>query len=138
MATILSTANDVLIDLNGEIAYLENSKVWTYDATDTELIGSQVTFNDSDLGQPTLEKLINFADADYIGAFDLSFYFDGTFSHTMSFPTSATRTTADIDFPLAKRKAMTKIKLIVTATAKITKIYGLEIDFSLLRRRRYN
>jgi len=138
MATILSTANDVLIDLNGEIAYLEDTKVWTYDATDTELIGAAVTFNDSDLGQPTLEKLINFADADYIGAFDLSFYYDGTFIHTMSFPTSAIRTTVDIDFPLVKRKAHTKIQIVATATAKTTKIYRLEVDFSLLKRRRYN
>ncbi len=138
MADILTNANDVLIDLNGELSYLQDDVLWIYDPTDTELVGASIIFNNSDLGEPTVEKLMNFADVDYIGAFNLTFYMDGTGIHTMEFGTKATRGTAWQDFPLTKRKAFQKLKLVITASAKTTKIYGLELDFSILRRRRYN
>jgi hypothetical protein len=138
MADILSNANDVLIDLNGELSYLQDDILWEYDATDQELVGASVVFNNSDLGEPSIEKLMNAADVDYIGSFDLTFYFDGTMVHTMNFGTKATRDAIWKDFPLAKRKAFQKLKLVITASAKTTKIYGLELDFSVLRRRRYN
>lgn len=138
MADILANANEILVDLNGNIAYLQDDKLWIKDTNDTELIGCSIVFNDSDLGEPGIEKLINFADVDYVGAFNLSFYFDGTVIHTMKFSTKATRGTVWRDFPLAKRKAFQKLKLVITASTKTTKIYGLEIDFNVLRRRRYN
>ena len=138
MADILGNANDILVDLNGEINYLQDDTLWIYDNADSELIGAQVVFNNSDLGEPGIEKLINFVDVDYVGAFNLSFYLDGTVIHTMEFSTKATRGTVWRDFPLAKRKAFQKLKLVITASAKTTKIYGLEIDFNVLRRRRYN
>ncbi len=138
MADILANANDILVDLNGDLAYLQDEILWIRDETDTELIGCSIVFNDSDLGEPGIEKLLNYADVDYIGAFDLTYYLDGIAIHTMNFSTKATRDTAWQDFPLAKRRAFQKLKLVITASAKTTKIYGLEIDFSVLRRRRYN
>lgn len=135
---ILETANEVLIDLDGEIAYLQDDTLWIRDTSDTTLVGCSVVFNDSDLGVPDVDKLINFADVDYVGAFNLSFYFDGTVVHTMEFSTRASRGTVWKDFPLSKRKAFQKLKLVITASNKNTKIYGIEIDFSVLRRRRYN
>jgi hypothetical protein len=135
---ILSTANEILIDLNGDIAYLQDDTLWIRDTDDTELLGSYVEFNDSDLGEPGIDKFINFVDVDYVGSFNLVFYFDETAIHTMEFSTKATRGTTWQDFPLAKRKAFQKLKIVITASAKATKIYGLEIDFQVLRRRRYN
>ena len=62
MADILGNANDILVDLNGEINYLQDDTLWIYDNADSELIGAQVVFNNSDLGEPGIEKLINFVD----------------------------------------------------------------------------
>lgn len=135
---ILSTANEVLIDLNGDIAYLQDDTLWIRDTTDTELLGAYIIFNDSDLGEPGVDKLLNFIDVDYVGAFNLTVYFNGTAVHTFQFGTKGSRGTTWRDFPLAKRKAFQKLKIAISASAKTTKIYGLEIDFQVLRRRRYN
>lgn len=135
---ILATANEILIDLDGEIAYLEDDTLWVRDASDVTLVGCSIVFNNSDLGVPDIDKLINFVDVDYVGAFNLSFYLDGVGVHTAVFSNRATRATVWQSFPTAKRKAFQKLKLVITASDKDTKIYGIEIDFSVLRRRRYN
>lgn len=135
---ILEDANEILIDFNGEIAYLQGDALWIRDTSDAELIGATVEFNDSDLGVPDIDKLLNFADVDYEGAFTLTFEFDGTAIHTMTFADKVTRGVAWQDFPLIKRKGFRKLKMVIVASAKDTKIYSIEIDFTVLRRRRYN
>ena len=135
---ILEDANEILIDLDGEIAYLQGDALWVRDTSDEELVGATVEFNNSDLGVPDIDKLLNFADVDYEGAFTLTFEFDGTAIHTMTFADTASRSTKWQDFPLIKRKSFKKLKMVIIASAKDTKIYGIEIDFTVLRRRRYN
>lgn len=135
---ILAEANDVLIDLNGELAYLTDSELYIRDTSDTTSVGAYIISGESDLGEPQIEKLLNFVDIDYVGAFNLTFYLDGLAVHTMSFTATATRTTVWRDYPLSKRRPFQKLKLVIGASLPTTKIYGIEIDFSVLRRRRYN
>lgn len=138
MADILANANDILIDQNGNLAYLQDAALWIYDGTDVTKVGANVIFNNTDLGVPEVDKLINFVDADYTGAFTLTFTLDGTSIHTMTFSNQATRDIVWQDFPLIKRKGFKKLQMTIVASTIGTKIYSLEIDFDVLRRRRYN
>lgn len=135
---ILTDANDILIDLNGEIAYLQDTVMWIRDETDTTQITATMITNNSDLGETSVEKLLNSLDVDYVGAFNVSFYLDGDFIHTMVFDNIATRDTVWRAFPLALRKPFQKLSLYITASVIGTKIYSLEVDFKILKRRRYN
>lgn len=135
---ILENANEILINLSGELAYLQDTKLWIRDTSDSELVGATVEFNNSDLGVPDVDKMINFVDVDYEGAFTLTFTFDGTIIHTMTFADLETRGSEWQDFPLIKRKSFRKLQMTVVASVKSTKIYGIEIDFDIQRRRRYN
>lgn len=138
MANILENANDILIDLNGHVSYLQDDALWEYDATDEEITGAFIIFHDSDMGQPSIEKLLNYVDVDYEGEFVLNFYLDGVLTHTTTFEDLASRSTVWRDYPLIKRKAFQKLKLTLSSATPDTKIYGIEVDFSILRRRRYN
>lgn len=138
MANILNDAVDILIDQNGNVAYLQEDTLWEYYSTDPTVVAGSVTFNNSDLGEPDVEKLINFVDVDYEGSFQLHFYADGALQHTTEFADKSTRGTTWRDYLLASRKAFQKIKLLITSVTPDTKIYGIEVDFSILRRRRYN
>jgi len=135
---ILEDANEVLINFDGELAYLQDTTLWIRDTSDTELVGATVEFNTSDLGVPDIDKLLNFVDVDYEGAFTLTFTLDGTSVHTMTMDDKAIRDVEWQDFPLSKRKAFRKLQMTIVASAKDTKIYSIEIDFDILRRRRYN
>jgi hypothetical protein len=135
---ILETANDILIDLDGELVFVQDTAIYGRDTTDTTEIGATVIFNNSDLGVPDIDKLINLIDVDYIGTFSIQFDLDGSTVHTANFPTKASRGTVYQDFPLAKRKAFQKLKMTINASDKTTKIYSIEIDFTILKRRRYN
>ena len=135
---ILTDANDILVDLSGEVTYLQDTKLWIRDETDATQITATVTFNNSDLGVPSAEKLMNYIDVDYIGTFSLVFKLDGTIIHTIAFANQATRNTVWKDFPISKRKPFQKIQLTINSSVIGTKIYGLELDFEILRRRRYN
>lgn len=135
---ILADAVDVLIDQNGEVSYLQDDKLYDYSLGDTTEVGGSVTFNNADLGEPGIEKLVNFVDVDYEGAFNLSFYGDGTLLHTMTFNDKSTRGTVWRDYPVNKRTPFQKLKLYISSSTNDTKIYSIEIDFSILRRRRYN
>jgi len=138
MATILADAVDILVDQNGNLAYLQDDTLWEFYSSDATVVGGSVTFNDIDLGEPGIEKLINFIDIDYSGALNLSFYGDGTLQWTATFADKATRGTVWRDFPLQYRKVFQKIKLYISSITPDTKIYGIEIDFSVIRKRRYN
>jgi hypothetical protein len=138
MATILADAVDILTDQTGHIAYLQTDTLWEYDITDTTVVGGSITFNNSDLGYPDIDKLIDFLDVDYEGAFNLSFYADGGLQKTLTFADKSTRGTVWRDYPLATRQPFQKLRLYVTSATADTKIYGIEIDFSILKRRRYN
>lgn len=135
---ILADAVDILIDQDGEVAYLQEDKLYEYDSTDTTVVGGSVTFNNTDLGEAGIEKLINYVDVDYEGSFVLSFYADGVAQAALTFSDKATRGTTWRDYPLASRKPFQKLKLYISSATSDTKIYGIEIDFSVLRRRRYN
>lgn len=135
---ILQDALDILIDHDGELAYLQDDILWEYNGLDTTVVGGSVTFNNSDLGEPSVEKLINYVDADYEGSFSLTFFLDGAEIYTMAFTDKVTRSTVWRDFPLQYRTAFQKLKLYITSATADTKIYSIEIDFSILRRRRYN
>lgn len=138
MASVLVDAVDILINQSGRVSYLQADKLYEYYAADATVVGGSITFNNSDLGYPDIDKLINFVDVDYEGAFNLSFFTDGTLQWTIEFTDKATRSTVWRNYPLSKRIAFQKLKLYITSATADTKIYGLEVDFSILKRRRYN
>lgn len=135
---ILTDANEILIDFNGNINYLTNDKLYIYDNTDTEIVGGLVKTSSSDMTEPTIDKLINSIDCDYVGSFKITFIFDNVPIHTIELPYSSTRTTKWVSFPLQRRIPLQKIQLAITSGIKNTIIYGIEIDFTVLKRRRYN
>lgn len=136
---ILETANDILIDTDGNLNFLQDTSLWVYSAGDNTEIGATVIFNETDLQVPDVEKFINFVDVDYEGAFNLTFQLDGYNIHTFEFPdVSILRTRVWEDFPLTKRTAFRKLKMSISASDSNTKIYSIEVDFSILRRRRFN
>ena len=75
---------------------------------------------------------------DYEGSFALHIFADGILQSSLIFADKSTRGTVWRDYPLVSRKAFQKLKLYLTSGTNDTKIYSIEIDFSVLRRRRYN
>jgi hypothetical protein len=135
---ILADAVDILIDHDGYVAYLQDDNLYEFDSGDTTIVGASVTFNNSDLGESGVEKLVNFVDADYEGSFILSFYFDDVLTYNMTFADKSTRGTLWKDFPLTNRRPFQKLKLYISSATLDTKIYSIEVDFNVLRRRRFN
>lgn len=137
---ILAEANDILIDFDGQLAYLTSDKLYVYSSSDTNIVLSTWISPEMDLNEPSIDKLINFIDVDYIGAFTIQLEFDGIEDNTMSqyFSPVSVRTSVWRHFPLRGRIPFKKVKLTITSSTPGTIIYGIEIDFSVLRRRRYN
>lgn len=142
MAT-LDTA-EIIIDQDGKIAYLTPEELWVYDEGGADLgIFGILSSGYSDLGEPSVDKLLNYIDLDYIGQFNIFFEFtslDGQLGGTSSFtvPEKTTRGTYQLYIPLKERKAFQKLRYWFAEPIHGTKIYNMEIDFSILRRRRYS
>lgn len=136
MSGILSTANDLLIDFSGYISYVTDYAFYTHDATDTTETGAYVVTNDSDLGYPDVDKLVNFIDLDYKGTIQVLIYQDGTATHIFNPPDKTSRGTRWLYMPLRKRVAFQKIKIKIASTDPDSIVYGAELDFNVLKRRR--
>lgn len=134
--SILATANDLLVDFDGNIAYLTNDYLYTHDVTDTTETGGYVTTNNSDLGHEDVDKLVNFIDIDYIGTIQVLVYQDGTAIHLFEPPDKSTRGTKWLYMPLIKRKAFQKIEVKIGSSDPDAIVYGVVLDFSVLKRRR--
>lgn len=138
MPTYLNNANDILIDLDGDRAYLEDNALWTHDILSAGNPDAAIEFNKTDLGEPSIDKLINYFDIDYTGAFTLYLYYDNAslaWSSTMV-DHSTSRSTEWICLPLVNRRAFQKMFLVIVANDANAKIYSIEIDFQVLKRRR--
>ena len=140
MAT-LDTA-EILIDFDGKVNYLTPTTLEVYNESGLDL-GITGVFGSgySDLGEPSVDKLLNAIDIDYVGQCNIFFSFqslDGTSATSSIFtlPSKASRGTYWLQLPLAERRAFQKIAYWFTEPTHGTKIYGLEIDFSILKRRR--
>lgn len=133
---ILANANEILIDLDGYRAYLTDDALYVYDADDTEVVGGYIRHNETDLGEPSLDKHINGVDVDYKGILTLYFYFDGEQEHSITVPNSASRTTRWVHFPVSSREPFQKIRSLVVSATSGTILYGLEYDFNVVQRRR--
>ena len=136
MANILTEANDVLIDFDGKRAYLTDDALWVYDTADTNVTDGYVTSNNSDLGYPDVDKLLNYIDVDYKGTVQVIVYQDGNGIHIFNPPDKTSRGTKWLYLPLRKRKAFQKIKIVLASSDPDAIIYGVELDFSVLKRRR--
>lgn len=142
MATLDTTT--IMIDQDGKLAYLIPTMLEVYNSTGPDL-GTVGVFSSgiSDLGEPSVDKLLNYIDIDYIGQCNISFNFyglDGTSftSSVFALPTKSTRGTYWLQIPTSERKAFQKLKYWLTEPINGTIIYNLEINFSALKRRRYN
>lgn len=128
-----------LIDFDGNIAYLTPDKLYVYNVnTDDQGIEGILFSGASDLGEPSIDKLLNFIDVDYIGQFMIYFTYDDPAGTTSSYllPAKSTRGTHWLYIPLTERRPFKKVKYAIIGPTHGTIIYGLEIDFSVLRRRR--
>lgn len=133
---ILETANDILIDFNGNRAYLQDDKLWVRNIADTNLTPGYIMFNESDLGEPSVDKHYNYIDIDYKGSLQVRFFLDRTLKHSYTLPTSTNRTTAWVHYPLDNRSPFQKTYLVFVTSTADTELYGFEVDFSVNKRRR--
>ena len=135
---------ELLIALNGEIHYLTSDSLEVYNTNGEDLsITGILQSGSSDLSEPSVDKLLNYIDVDYKGQCTIFFSFknldDESFSTTnIVLPYKADRGTVWIYIPLAQRKAFQKMEYWIVEPVHGTIVYGLEIDFSILNRRRFN
>lgn len=135
----LLTANDILIDRNGKVAYLTDDALHIYNTNTTnDFLTGYITSGNSDLGEPGIDKLLDRIEIDYKGQAAIRLEFDGVLSTQISLTSSTTRTTARLDYPLNKRKPFQKLLYQIINGSNITTIYGIEFHFKTLPRRRYN
>jgi hypothetical protein len=135
MQYILSTANDVLIDFDGNLAYLQNTALWTRDTNDTTVMHGYITTYESDLQQASMDKLLNYIDIDYIQDITIDVYCDGAKTQTLITTSSDSRTSERLYVYLHNRKAFKKIKLVFYTATAGAKLYGAELDITILKRR---
>lgn len=130
----LSNVNDILIDFDGHPNYLQSDSFFVYDASDLVVPAVLLQTNNSDLGEPSLDKLLNFIDLDFKGPITVLVYYEnvGTFFITAN---SATRITKRLYVPLKNRKPAKKIKFGFAAADSTTILYGMEIDFIVMEYR---
>lgn len=137
MATL--DTSTIIIDQTGTLAYLSPTTLEVYDNTGPDVgISGIFSSGESDLGEPSVDKLVNYIDVDYVGKFNIWFKLDDMSTSVITVDTKATRGTAWIYLPLVERKAFQKLQYWIDGPTHGTEIYGIEIDFSILKRRRYN
>ena len=136
---LLNISNDIIIDQSGEISYLTPDSLYVYNSNAIDPIGfkGKVILNNSDLGEPSIDKLLNRIDVDYKGTISFDIYYDGIFECTLTPANASTRVTTWLDIPLVHRKPFQKFYIVIRGKFG-TILYGLEIDFQALSRRRYN
>ncbi len=135
---IISITNDILIDFDGVLNYLTPDALYVKDTNDPTITPAMIFSGDSDLGEPSVDKLLNFIDIDYIGSLVFTFALDGVVQTSTVMPNKASRGTAWVDLPLSNRKPFQKLRYMISGPTPGTEIYNVEIDFSILNRRRYN
>lgn len=135
----LTNATDIFIDLNGERAYLETDKLWTYASGDYTMPEALLVFNNTDLGEPGIDKLFNEFIFDYIGTWTLYVYDDNSTSQiwTKTLTDHTSRGVEKFYFPLASRRAFKKCYFRLSTTDRDAKLYGFEVDFQILRQRSF-
>ena len=131
-----SGAIQILVDLNGNTAYLTPQELYIYDSNSTDVIQGSLLTNESDLGEPTVDKLLNSIEIDFKGKVSIGVYLDGTYNCLLEAGPSSVRTTNFLYVPLIKRKAFQKVRLYFTTTTPGTVLYGTEIDFDILKKRK--
>lgn len=133
---ILANANEILVDSDGNIGYLSDDNLYVYDDTDTTEVAGYIRHNNTDLGEPSSDKHVNGIDVDYKGTITIFFYLDEAISHTYTLPTKAVRGTAWVHYPLGARIPFQKFYTHIQTVTPDTTIYGFEIDFNAISRRR--
>ena len=136
MATILSEANDILIDSDGHRAYLTDDSLYVYTLLDVNVPPSYLTTNSGDLNEPSVDKLLNCLDIDYSSSgLSIAIYYEDVYKFSLSVPASANRTSKQLWVPLQYRMPVQKLKIKVINTTLLTTLYGLEVDFNIIKRR---
>ena len=127
---------DILIDSNGEKAFLTSNKLYIYNSSDTTVPTSYIKTPETDLGEPEVDKYLNGFNLDYYGKFTITFYLDGIAQTAL---TSETATNRDLwwrDMALSTRKPFRKIHANISTTTLNSIFYGLELDIDTALRRR--
>lgn len=135
MADILVNANDILIDHNGQLAYLTDNSLYIYHLDTVDSIGGLIVLNNSDLNEPHLDKLLNYIEVDYKGTIELYFYFDDQYVCKLTAPKATSRTTKLLYFPLRFRRPFQRLQIKMLSKDRSTIIYNLEVDFDVLPKR---
>lgn len=135
MADILVNANDILIDHNGQLAYLTDNSLYIYHLDTVDSIGGLIVLNNSDLNEPHLDKLLNYIEVDYKGTIELYFYFDDQYVCRLTAPKATSRTTKLLYFPLRFRRPFQRLQIKMLSKDRSTIIYNLEVDFDVLPKR---
>ena len=134
---ILEFANDILIDILGNKAYLTDDKLYVMDPYDSTTPVGYVQTNESDLGEPSVDKMINYIYFDYVGRFDITFYNGDVPLATVTAPQTDTRRVGQLYMPLEARKPFQKLKIVIQTKIIGSEMYGMELNFGAMKRR-YN
>jgi hypothetical protein len=93
-------------------------------------------FNNSDLGEPSIDKHLIYIDVDYKGSLSIRFFLDKEMKHSYTLPNVTTRTTRWVYYPLDSRSPFQKMYVVFVTSTPGSELYGYELDFSINKRRR--
>jgi len=131
----LVDANYVVFDWEGDRAYIQDRALWMTSSADTATIVAMFSTHDSDLGEPSIDKLINYYDVDYVGGGTIRLFADGIQISEVTLPTQASRGLNRIYVLLDDRVPCRKVNIKYVTTDTTSRFYGIEIDFDPQRYR---
>lgn len=126
---------DMLINHDGNIAYLYNNKLYEYNISSTYNEGAYLVTNTSDLGEMSVDKLLNYIDLDFKGTIFVYINYDNNQFILLQRAESASRTIKRIFIPLSLRRPFMKIAIRLNTNDNTTQVYKFELDFGILKRR---
>ena len=131
----MSAVSYILTDLDGNQAFLMERGLYIAGTEPSNHITAQLSTNRSDLGEASLDKLMDYYDIDHVGTGTISITSDaGTLLET-TIPSSTTRYVHRIYHPLDKRIPCQKIGVNITTTDPTFIMYGVEVNFGTVKRR---
>lgn len=125
----------ILINPDGDAVYLFSDEIYENTSTGTSLSSGYVLTNSSDLGEISIDKLLNSIDLDYTGSCNIELYYDGILASTLTPSIVASRSLKHLFVPLISRYSFQKLAIKINFLTVSTRINKLELDINPLKRR---
>lgn len=125
----------ILIDFDGNPVYLYSDELYAYSVSGTGYSTGYCITNHSDLGEASIDKLLNYIDIDYSGSCSIQVFYDNIAQFTLIPDILTSRGTRQIYIPLSNRHPLQKLRLLISFNTITTRINKLELDFGTLKRK---